>query len=193
MTNSSRSGQFPIVAVRAEPSPPPAPAPLAFREVFVLHAGYVWNSMRRLGVPPSDLEDLTHDVFVEVHRHFADYDPARPIKPWLFGFAFRVASQHRRRLRRRSETSAEPAEVVDPGALPDARVAADQDRRLVLAALQHVEPGRRAVFVLYEIDGVPMHDIATALGIPVNTAYSRLRLARAEFADAVKKLRRGER
>jgi RNA polymerase sigma-70 factor (ECF subfamily) len=48
---------------------------------------------------------------------------------------------------------------------------------------------RRAVFVLYDIDGEPMKEIARSLGIPVNTAYSRLRLARSEFGLAVKRLR----
>ena len=67
--------------------------------------------------------------------------------------------------------------------------AADQDRRLVLRALEAVELDRRAVFVLYEIDGESMNAIAQSLGIPVNTAYSRLRLARDEFAAAVKRLR----
>jgi RNA polymerase sigma-70 factor (ECF subfamily) len=64
-----------------------------------------------------------------------------------------------------------------------------EDRKLVLAALDAIEMDRRAVFVLYEIDEVPMEEVARSLGIPVNTGYSRLRLARAEFAAAVKRLR----
>jgi RNA polymerase sigma-70 factor (ECF subfamily) len=67
-------------------------------------------------------------------------------------------------------------------------MAAQQDRQLVLQALESIDLDRRAVFVLYEIDGESMSDIALALGVPVNTAYSRLRAARAEFASAVKRL-----
>jgi RNA polymerase sigma-70 factor (ECF subfamily) len=63
----------------------------------------------------------------------------------------------------------------------------------VLEALDAIDLDRRAVFVLYEIDGVTMDEIARSLGIPVNTAYSRLRVARGEFAAAVKRLKRGER
>ena len=61
---------------------------------------------------------------------------------------------------------------------------------LPLAAL---ELDRRAVFVMHDIDGHVMPDIATALGIPLNTAYSRLRLARADFAVAVKRAQGGQR
>jgi RNA polymerase sigma-70 factor (ECF subfamily) len=143
-----------------------------------------------LGVPPSDLEDLTHDVFLQVHRRFADYDPQRPVRPWLFGFAYRTAAQRRRHARRHPEVPGELDETAHPGAPPDAQLAADDDRRLVAAALQSIELDRRAVFVLYSIDGESMADIARSLGIPVNTAYSRLRIARTEFAAAVARLRR---
>jgi RNA polymerase sigma-70 factor, ECF subfamily len=193
MTNPARSGQIIPVVVRVDSPPPVAEPRLALRDVYDAYAGYVWNSLRRLGASPADLEDLTHDVFVQVQRHLADYDPARPVKPWLFAFAFRVLSQHKRRGRRRRESASEPADAVDPAPLADERLAMEQDRRLVIAALGHIEPERRAVFVLYEIDDVSMDAIACAMGIPVNTAYSRLRVAREEFKAAVTRIRRGRR
>jgi RNA polymerase sigma-70 factor (ECF subfamily) len=193
MTKAGAIDQSLIVASRDEHDATPA-APLDLREVFRMHAPYVWNTLRRLGVNGADLEDLTHDVFAEVQRRVGDFDPSRPVKPWLFGFAFRVASQHRRQAARRRESQLD-AEPIDPGAPADARMAAEEDRRLVLEALEAIDLPRRAVFVLYEIDGVPMDEIARSLEIPVNTAYSRLRAARTEFAAAVKrlKLRRGDR
>jgi RNA polymerase sigma-70 factor (ECF subfamily) len=163
-------------------------------EVFRMHAGYVWNSLRRLGIAPSDVEDLTHDVFVQVHSRLADYDPARPARPWLFAFALRVAAQYRRRAHRRYETRGEPDQASAPGSSAEERLALQDERRLVLDALGTIDLDRRAVFVLYEIDEVPMDEIAASLSIPVNTAYSRLRVARTEFRAAVQRLRlrRGE-
>jgi RNA polymerase sigma-70 factor (ECF subfamily) len=79
--------------------------------------------------------------------------------------------------------------VIHPGESPEEQLAAHDDRRLVLAALEGIDLERRAVFILYEIDGTAMSEIAQSLGIPVNTAYSRLRVARGEFAAAVKRLR----
>jgi RNA polymerase sigma-70 factor (ECF subfamily) len=162
--------------------------PPTLKELFTVHAPYVWNTLRRLGVPATDLEDVTHDLFLQVRAHLEDFDVTRPVRPWLFGFAYRLASQHRRRAYRRHETYGEPDAVADPAPLPDESVAADERRRLVLAALQHIDLERRAVFVLYEIDGVPMADVADSLGIPLNTGYSRLRVARGEFASAVRSL-----
>ena len=163
------------------------------REVYAGYAGYVWNTLRRLGAPDADLEDLTHDVFVQVQRHLADYNGSRPMKPWLFCFAFRVLSTHRRGKRRRREGPNEPTDSIDPAPLADERLAAEQDRRLVIAALGSIEPQRRAVFVLYALDDVPMDEIARTMSIPINTAYSRLRVAREEFRAEVTRLRRGVR
>jgi RNA polymerase sigma-70 factor (ECF subfamily) len=191
MTTFGLVGQSIGVALRNEPDADPPPTARLLGDLFHMHAAYVWNSLRRLGAPPSDLEDLTHEVFVQVYRHLGEFDPDKPVRPWLFGFAFRIASQHRRRAHRRREIPGEPDVAADPAALPDERAAREEDRRLVLAALQGIELDRRAVFVLYEIDGLPMGEIAGSLGIPVNTAYSRLRVARAEFVAAVKRLRPG--
>ena len=175
---------------RIEPEARTSVQNVSLRELFAAYAPYVWNTLRRFGVPASDLEDLTHDVFVQVQRHLGEYDPARPARPWLFGFAFRLASERRRRVFRRRETgNGQEKEAIDPAALPDERIAAEDDRRLILEALEAIDLDRRAVFVLSQIDEVPMNEVAGTLAIPVNTAYSRLRTARVEFAAAVKRMR----
>jgi len=153
----------------------------------------VWRALRRLGVPDVDLEDVVHDVLLVVFRRLADYDRSRPIRPWLFGIALRVAADYRRK-RHGSERTEELGEPVDPAEPADERLAADDARRLVLAALQKLAEDRQAVFILHDLDGEPMPRIALALGIPLATGYSRLRLARAEFVAEIRRgrLRRGE-
>lgn len=178
----------------ARPASPPPPAP-GFRDVFETEFSYVHHTLCRLGVRQRDLEDLTHDVFVAVHRGLPEYDPTRPLRPWLFGIAFRVASDYRRRARYAREIPGEPrAEPVDGAPPADEQLASEQTRRLVLEALDDVELDRRAVLILHDIDGRAMPEIAQALSIPLNTGYSRLRLAREQFKAAVHRLRlrRGE-
>jgi RNA polymerase sigma-70 factor (ECF subfamily) len=185
-----------MVASRRAPDAHVPGREIGLSELFDAEAAYVWNTLRRLGVPSVDLEDATHDVFMQVQRHFDSYDPTRAVRPWLFGFAFRIASQRRRRAYRRYETPLAPEhDVVDSAAPPDERIAKTQDQGLVMEALETLDLDRRAIFVLSTIDEVPMQDIANTLSIPVNTAYSRLRAAREEFAAAIKRLlaRRGDR
>jgi RNA polymerase sigma-70 factor, ECF subfamily len=155
-----------------------------FDTLFETEFNYVWNSLRRLGVPRRDLEDLTHDVFLRVIRQWARYDRSRPIRPWLFAFAVRVASDYRRLARHRVEffdidpdydTSVAPT----PSALD--RMLCIESLSFAQRALDSLDLERRAVFILHELDGYNMPDVARALGIPLNTAYSRLRLAREQF------------
>jgi RNA polymerase sigma-70 factor (ECF subfamily) len=158
--------------------------------VFDEHFDYVWNALRRLGAREADLEDLVQEVFLRVHLRRGQYDATRPIRPWLFGFAFRVAADYRRLARHRVEAPYEPFEAVDPAPPADRHVEGREEHALVQAALEAVELERRAVFVLHDLDEVPVPAIAETLGIPLNTAYSRLRLAREEFAAAAKRLRK---
>ena len=163
--------------------------------IFARDLGYVWTSLRRLGVPQRDLEDLSHDVFFRVYQRLPDYDRERPFRPWLFGFCFRVASDYRRRFANQREILGAELEPTDPS--PDAldRLVQAEATSLAQCVLQSLELERRAVFVMHEIDGAAIPEVAEALGIPLNTAYSRLRLAREQFADGLRRerLRRGER
>jgi RNA polymerase sigma-70 factor (ECF subfamily) len=159
-----------------------------FAAIFKEHFEYVWHSLRRLGVRERDLEDVVHDVFVAVHRRLDAYDPARPLRPWLFAFACRVAADYRRQARHRVALVDDPEALRDPAPPVDEQANALQDLRRVARALDALDLDRRAVFVLHEIDGVPISEVARALRIPPNTAYSRLRLAREDFMSAIRRM-----
>jgi RNA polymerase sigma-70 factor (ECF subfamily) len=169
--------------------------PVDFRALFDEHFGYVWNSLRHFGVHANDLEDLSHEVFVRVHRRLGECDPSRPLRPWLFAFAYRVAAAHRRLARHRVEVMGTHVDGIDDAVRSDDALVYREDRELALKALEAVELDRRAVFILHEIDGVSIPDVAAAIGIPESTAYSRLRLAWQEFNAAGRRLRlaRGDR
>jgi RNA polymerase sigma-70 factor (ECF subfamily) len=157
--------------------------------LFDQHFGYVWGSLRRLGVHEADLEDLAHEVFLRVHKNLGKFDQTRPLRPWLFGFCYRVAADHLRLARHRLELIGVYADAVDSAHSPEEEMAHNQEKALVRRALAAMPLERRAVLVLHDVDGVRMADIAEALGIPLNTAYSRARLAREELARSVQSAR----
>ena len=181
-------GKAARVPALSEEELPVAMSEPEFRAAYDSHFDYVWRSLRRLGAPDRDLDDLAHDTFIAFFR--SGYDRARPIKPWLFGIAFRVASDYRRRAQNKYEIAVEH-EATDGAPAADEQVTANERRRLVLDALATLDLDRRAVFVMHDIDGHSMPEIADSLCVPLNTCYSRLRLARADFQAAVQR-RRGE-
>jgi RNA polymerase sigma-70 factor (ECF subfamily) len=172
------SGAVPTSAARAK----------LFRELYDGHVDFVWRNLRRLGVRESDAEDRTQEVFVVAHRRFDEFeDRGHGPRAWLFQIVLRVASDARRHRRRH------PEEPDGGDALSRAVVEAPQAdalaRREALsrldAALQTIEVGRRAVLVLHEIEEMTAPEIASVLGIPLNTVYSRLRVARSELEEAL--------
>lgn len=160
-----------------------------FDQMFELEFAYMWRSLARLGVPPRDLEDVTHDAFLEVYRRLDNYDPTRPVRPWLFAFAFRLASDYRRLARHRVELMGTEVEREDATPSADELLQTKETRELVEQAVAKIDAERRPVFILHDLDEVPIPDVARVLELPLNTAYSRLRLAREEFRAAIERLR----
>ena len=163
-----------------------------FEAIFEAELAYVWTSLRRLGVHSRDLEDVAHEVFLRAYENLSRYDTTRPIRPWLFAFAFRFASDYRRLARHRTELYGddEPGRASELDA--EQVLVQRQRQELVARALDAIEIERRAVFILHELDEEPMPAVAETLGIPLNTGYSRLRVARDEFTTALRRLTRAE-
>jgi len=164
------------------------PSDEACIEAYQREIDYVFRTLRRLGVSPSEVDDLAQEVFLALRQAWREYDPGRPLRPYLFGIAFRIASTHQRRRRREVVLAVVEPDELSPG--PDQALQAKQTRAVVLAALEKLPLPRRAVLVMYDLDDVPMDQVAAALGIPLFTAYSRLRKARQELEAVLRRLLR---
>lgn len=197
MMDSGRTTESQGVAPRgAEPVGVPVNVrETAFPVLFKAESSYVWNALKRLGVPDRDLEDVAHEVFMTVYRRFDDYDAARALRPWLFGIAYRTAARYRDLARNQREVMGDGPEHADETPGPDEQLVALEGRRLLHRALDSIDLDQRAAFLMHDVDGFSMPEIARALAIPLNTAYSRLRLARERVKATLIRLRtqQGER
>ena len=155
-------------------------------EAYQQEITYVFHALLWLGARPQELEDLAQELFIALRRSWSRYDPARPLRPYLFGVAFRVVSMQRRK--RKQEVALTTLELRDGGAGPDKALQAKQARALVLRALERIPLRRRAVLVMHDLEEVPMVQTAAALSIPLFTAYSRLRKARKELEAAIRRI-----
>ena len=183
------TGQMPVIAQAL--APPRQAAIPAFDEVYAAHVGFVWRVLRTLGVPDAVIEDAVQDVFVVVHRRLGEWQGRAAITTWLFAIARRVAGGHRRRASRRAAQLVEPLsdELPDdrPGSGdPFAEIARAQAAATVLAILDQLDDDKRVVFALVELEQLSVPEVARMLDLNLNTAYSRLRLARQAFEAAVK-------
>ncbi len=167
-------------------SAPETTAEAACLDAFQRELDYVHRTLRRLGTGPSEVEDLAQEVFIALRGAWSAYDPERPIRPYLFGIAFRIAAAHNRK--RKREVAFELVDPPDNGPTPDDALVSKQTRALLLAALERIPLPRRAVLVMHDIDDVSVDETSVALAIPRFTVYSRLRKARLELESAVRRL-----
>lgn len=157
-------------------------------QAFDRELDYIFETLRRLGANAADAEDLAHDIFVVLHRNWATLDTERPLRPYLFGVAFRIVCAHRRRVGRQAPYAAPEPQDTSPS--PELSLESEQSVALLLAALEHVPLPRRAVIIMHELDGVPVADVAKTLSITRFGAYARLHKGRKELAAAVRRLQR---
>ena len=163
----------------------------AFRALYEAQSAFVWRNLRRLGVTDADVEDKLQEVFVVAHRRWEEFvDRGHGPRAWLFQIVLRVASDARRHRRRHP---------VDPdGGVAQDRQSIDAPQTAALArrqaldlldrGLQTIDMGRRAVLVLHEIEQMTAPEIARTLDLPLNTVYSRLRVARVELQEELRRL-----
>lgn len=169
---------------------PPAPRPaaeLSFDDVFRSSATFVWRVTRGLGVREADIEDVCQEVFLVVHRKLAAFEGRSSVRTWIYAICVRVASDYRNRAHHRREHMMD--DVPEP--VLDASQDEDLERRRALrwldGVLDTLDNPKRAVFVLHEIQRVPMVEVAEAVGCPVQTAYARLSAARKHVAAAARR------
>jgi RNA polymerase sigma-70 factor (ECF subfamily) len=159
--------------------------------VYAAHADFVVRVARQLGAPAAELEDVVHDVFLVVHRRLDEFRPERgSLRAWLYGIC-RNTVYHHLRGRTRAEQRLQRLPDPEPRPGPDDELAQQAARALVQGFLDGLEEARRMVFALIEIEGMSAPEVAQALGVNVNTVYSRLRLARAQFEDHIRRAQRG--
>jgi RNA polymerase sigma-70 factor (ECF subfamily) len=154
----------------------------SFDDVYTDHFAFVWRILRTLGVPEAGLDDAAQDVFVVVHRRLPEFEGRAAITTWLFAIARRVASSHRRKQGRTEALDEEPAGAADTfAAFSRAQAAAT-----VMQILDTMDEDKRIVFALVELEQLSVPEVARLLDLNLNTAYSRLRLARHAFEQAVR-------
>jgi RNA polymerase sigma-70 factor (ECF subfamily) len=160
-----------------------APANRAdLRALYEAEERFVRRVVVRLAGPSHDVEDLVHDVFEVALRRIGAFEGRSAPRTWLYGIAVRVVAGWRRRRRLRRflglEEAPEPADPTTPAQWFECREQAERVYRI----LDEMGDKKRAVFILHEIEGLSGEAIASTLGCPLKTVWTRLFHARREFA-----------
>lgn len=172
---------------------PRAPSELvlpSFAEIYKEHAPFVWRTMRRLGVRPADVEDTCQEVFVLVHSKLDGFHGGS-VRAWLFAIAARVAADYRKRAFVRREATGDSVPEISVAEQQTKVIERTEAAALLDDILARLDDDKRAVFVLFELEQLPMQEVAAAVECPLQTAYTRLHAARAQVNAAIERWRKG--
>jgi RNA polymerase sigma-70 factor (ECF subfamily) len=186
----------PLQAIASFPrfagSVPDEALPLAFvrptfDEVYAETFPAVWRMASRLGIVDSALDDVLQDVYLTVFRKLEHFEGRSAVKTWVLAITIRVVSNHIRMRRRKGAAHALTSVVDDPESVPDAapdpleRLAREEAMRTVRELIAGMDQRCAAVFMLVELGGLSVAEIARELGGNVNTLQGRLCAARRDF------------
>jgi RNA polymerase sigma factor (sigma-70 family) len=160
-----------------------APQLRRFEALYRGEFAFVWSVAQHLGVSAGTIDDVVQDVFLTAYRRIDSLRFEVSPRAWLFGVTRRVASRYRRGAARRARRHTAFAEVTRPvGDAPQHRHDHAQQLARLLARLSH---NTREVWQMTELLGMSAPEIASELGLPLNTVYSRLRIAREQLQTLV--------
>jgi len=193
---NSKVNVTPVTASSA--SAPATHGPPTFSEVYEENVDYVWRVVARLGVEAAAVEDVVQDVFVVVHRKLPEFEGRSAIRTWLFQVARNAVHDHKRAARRKdAHVTSDDGQIdrahANEEQRPDVSAARAQAVRILEQLMATLDDEKREVFLLADLEQLPAAEVAEALGINVNTVYSRLRLAREALNLALERHRARDR
>jgi RNA polymerase sigma-70 factor (ECF subfamily) len=158
--------------------------PPKFQVVYAQHAAFVFRVLRGMGVPDGFVEDALQDVFMVVLRRLPEFDGRHALRTWLFEIALRVASDHRRKHKRRHYHEPLSDDLAHAAATPAEESERAETTRAVMSTLERLSEDKRMVLVLADLEGLSAPEIAELARLPLSNVYTRLRRARIAFSEA---------
>jgi glucose/mannose transport system substrate-binding protein len=151
------------------------------------HLSGIVRYLGRLGVAPAEADDVAQEVFLVAASKLGGVAPEGD-RPFLYAVASRVAHNARRASTRRSRAYERYVDgAVEPEASPEELTDRLRARDLLDAVLRDMTPELRRVFLMCEVEGLGVPEIARCLDLPTGTAASRLRRAREAFYERIRR------
>lgn len=160
-----------------------------FESVYQQYFDFVWSGARRLGVSAAALDDVVQEIFMVIHAKLHTVRQPQSLRSWVYGVVRRTVSDHHRAQRTRDASTGAYALTSDllrhgPPTPSELKEQGEQ-MALLFSLLEELDWPKREVFMLAELEEMTAPEIAEALEIPLNTAYSRLRAARICFEEGL--------
>ena len=160
----------------------------AFEELYRRHYRRVYALTLRMMGNPTEAEDMTQDVFLQLFNKIGMFRGESAFTTWLHRMTVNQVLMHFRKkgikMEQTTDDGETPVQIVkgteNPGTMPVI------DRISLEKALQQLPPGYRTVFVLHDVEGYEHYEISSMLGIAEGTSKSQLHKARLKLRQLIR-------
>jgi RNA polymerase sigma-70 factor, ECF subfamily len=170
----------------------------AFERIYRLHSRKVYTLCLRMAGDPTEAEDLTQEVFLQLFRKIQTFRGESAFSTWLHRMSVNIVLMRFRRkpiakISLDSITNPEEESGTQPRefGVPDLRLNGVIDRITLLTALNELAPGYRAMFILHDVQGFRHNEIADMFGCSVGNSKSQVHKARMKLRELLQEARGG--
>lgn len=168
-----------------------------FARLIDAYSNQIYRLALKMVNDPQDAEDVLQETFIKALRSIRNFEGRSSLSTWLYRIAVNEALMLLRKRRpdlnvismeeerQDQEGESEPVEIVDWCCLPEHELESAESRRFLNQAMQRLSPALRAVFVLRDIEGLPVRETAESLGISEVAVKTRLLRARLKMREAL--------
>jgi RNA polymerase sigma-70 factor, ECF subfamily len=161
---------------------------VAFEELYRRHFRRVFALSLRMTGNPEEAEDLTQEVFIQLHKKISSFRGDSAFTTWLHRMTVNQVLMHFRRRKSRPEYTTEegetPVQIVQ--GTENSNKMPIVDKIILDNAISKLAPGYRSIFVLHDVEGHEHREIAEMLGISEGTSKSQLHKARLKLRQLIK-------
>ena len=166
----------------------------AFERVYRLHSRKIYNLCLRMVGNPTEAEDLTQDVFLQLLRKIGTFRGESAFSTWLHRMSVNIVLMRFRKkpiAQTSLETITNPEEESNTSPQefggPDLRLNGVIDRITLRAAINELAPGSRAMFILHDVQGFKHDEIAGMFGCSIGNSKSQVHKARMRLRQLLRK------
>lgn len=159
----------------------------AFSELVRIHhqGVHAYLVVRMSGV--HDADDLTQEVFVTAFRRLSDFDPERPLAPWLRSIALNLLRNHRRKFRPESIGGNEELQALLEAQIESGLAAGNESGRLTALreCLENLDGPVRQLLLAHYGEGVTLRELASRSGRGYSAVAMQIHRVREALANCV--------
>ena len=152
----------------------------AFELLYERYHRRTYSLCLRMTSSPTEAEDLTQEVFIQLFRKIGSFRGESAFSTWLHRLTVNQVLMHFRRRSVKNEKTSEDGEIPEqivPGTENQAKMPV-LDRIAITRAVSQLPPGYKSVFMLHDVEGYEHEEVARLLKISVGTSKSQLHKAR---------------